>query len=57
MFLHQKKQREEPKEDKHLFANRVKRARKIKENAGKRSQNIDYENSKGESTRLKKRRR
>jgi len=51
-----KKQREEPKEDKHLLANRVKRARKIKENAGKRLQtNAEHENSK--DTRLKKRRR
>jgi len=49
-----KKQREEPKEDKHLLGNRVKRARKIKENAGKRLQ-TEHESSK--DTRLKKRRR
>jgi len=52
-----KQQRDEPKEDKHLLANRVKRARKIKENAGKRLQNnTEHENNKMD-TRLKKRRR
>jgi hypothetical protein len=55
------KQKEDTKEEKHLYANRVKRARKIKENAGKRtgasSPSSSSETKTDKELRFKKRRR